>query len=191
LQVRLEEALKMDFKEFIDCWVKFCEEAEQKGLGKQEKQMLKGDEFERLSESILKMNIDKRYKVLPQRQIKGFRNRFDFVVIGKKTRESSVLDPAAVVAVIEVKSHGFFGGYKKVDKLKELIVELKSQIPKIIFMYITFRETNRYDEEIRFRLGGLIKHYYRLADSGDGQQIEPKGYFPENWDRMIADLKRI
>lgn len=177
----------MEFDDFIRRWVDFCIEVEDKGLNK----FAKGKKFEEIFLSIIKDNVKGNYKVLFQQQVLGFKYRFDFVIVNGEIDKTLPLDPQKVLAVIEVKSHGFYG-YKEIDKLKNQIIELKHQNPEIKYMYITYRETNTYDREIREKLGGeLIEHYYRLTDSGDGIQLYPDRVFPRAWDRFIKDLRNI
>jgi hypothetical protein len=56
---------------------------------------------------------------------------------------------------------------------------------------VTFRETNTYDRKDREIFGKHVKEYYRLSDSGDGVQLPPKAYFPNEWDRLIKDLSEL
>jgi hypothetical protein len=35
------------------------------------------------------------------------------------------------------------------------------------------------------------QNYYMLSDSGDGVQLPPKAYFPNEWDRLIKDLAEL
>jgi len=181
--------LYKDFRNFVDEWVEFCVSLENEGLTKQARGKLKGKRFEEIFLELLRKKIKKEYKILPQATVKGLGYIFDFVIVTKKVKIVNI-NPKDIIAVIEVKSHGIYG-YENINNLKDEILALQNLNPKIRYFYITYRETDTYDNQVRLRLGSLVNCYYRLTDSGDGVQLEPKRIFPEAWDRLLSDLKKL
>lgn len=98
--------------------------------------------------------------------------------------------PSKVLAAFEVKSHGFYG-YKPIHKIKSVFEKVKKAAPEINLFYITFRETDTYDRNVRQIFGDLSSNYYRLSDSVDGVQLPPPRYFPSEWNRLMKDLSKL
>jgi len=179
--------MSLNFKEFRENWVSFCIELDRRKLNKYEKGKIKGKKFEEEFYKILSSFVPKSYRIAYQKKIKDIDYKFDFLFIKSDAPDFYDIDPSKVLAVFEVKSHGFYG-YKDIHKIKSVFESVRKIGLEIKLFYITFRETDTYDKKVRAILGNLGSNYYRLSDSGDGVQMPPPRYFPNEWDRLIEDL---
>jgi len=171
------------FEEFCNGWVKICIEsrsAEEKGI-----------KFEGyFLEKVLIPFIPKVHRVVKQGKIKDVDYKFDFLVVMSNTTEYYGVPPQDVLAAFEVKSHGFYS-QPNIERVKLTFETIKKAYSKINLFYVTFRETNYYDRKARSILKKSPKWYYRLSDSGDGVQLPPKNYFPNEWNRLIGNLSAL
>ena len=170
----------ISFEEFCNGWVKICLEsrsAEEKGI-----------KFEAyFLDKVMIPVIPDGHKVIKQGKIKGVDYKFDFLVVKANALDYFGVSPQDVVSAFEVKSHGFYS-QQNIERVKRTFETVEKSCPKIKLFYVTFRETNYYDRKARSIFGKSPKWYYRLSDSGDGVQLPPKSYFPNEWDRLVGSL---
>lgn len=170
----------ISFEEFCDGWVKIClqsRSAEEKGI--------KFEEY--FLEKALLPFIPKGYRIVKQSKIKGIDYKFDFLIVRSNATEYYGIVPQDVLAAFEVKSHGFYS-QPNIERVKFTFETIERAYPQIKLFYVTFRETNYYDRKARSIFEDDIGWYYRLSDSGDGVQLPPKSYFPNEWSRLTANL---
>jgi hypothetical protein len=177
------------FEKFRDGWVK--EYLKLRNEGANSRQI--GHAFERhfLIEA-LRPFIPEGYIPLRDERTDGVKIRgtsvdykFDLLVVKRNAVNLRGVAASNVLAAFELKSRGFFG-----DQRQEIVknaLEVEKTFPDISFFYVTFREREDYDAEVRRIFGNIGKRYYRLAESGDGSMPPPK-YFQEEWKRLIEDL---
>lgn len=143
--------------------------------------------------------IPKGYRTERKKRIKGIEYEFDFLILKRNaseyyvtisSRRAIAFSPSDVLAALEVKSHGFFN-HERIETVKSAFKNLQKTFPQIKPFYVTFRETNYYDKEARNSFESNATWYYRLSDSGDGVQLPPKSYFPNEWNRLMEDLKAL
>jgi hypothetical protein len=181
----------ISFKEFCDRWVDFCIQLERKMLGKYAKGKIKGVEFEKFFfENVLSSFASKDQRFLHQMRIRGINYKFDFLLVNRDASDIFDIEQSQVLAAFEVKAHGFYS-YKAIEHVKSILESVERANPQIRLFYITFRETNTYDRKVREVFGNLAQRYYRLSDSGDGIQLPPRRYFPNEWDKLIENLKLL
>jgi hypothetical protein len=179
------------FKEFRDGWVDFCIKINKEGLSKGERGKGIGAEFEKyFFENVLSSLKIQGQKLVSQRKIRGINYKWDFLLVNENGSDMFEIDSSKVLAVFEVKAHGGYG-YKSVYHLRDVFDSVEKANPQIKIFYVTFRETDTYDRKDREIFGKHVKEYYRLSDSGDGVQLPPKAYFPNEWDRLIKDLSEL
>jgi hypothetical protein len=180
-----------DFDKFSEDWINFCRALGAQATGtNREKAKFKGFEFEKRMKEVLVNFVPKGFHLVCQKKIDRIGYMFDFVIVKDKSKERGDLIPNDVIAVFEVKAHGFYS-YESIGKIRELIEQVQKSNSKIRMFYITYRETNTYDKKVREIFKELVSSYYRLSDSGDGVQIEPRRTFKEEWERLMVDLKTL
>jgi hypothetical protein len=180
----------MNFKEFCNNWVNFCIELDKRESDKYKKGKIKGKRFEEKFYKILSEYVPKSYRIAYQKKIKGVDYKFDFLFIKSDVPDFYDIDPSKVLAVFEVKAHGIYG-YDAIRHVKSIFEDVKRTNPQIKLFYVTFKETNTYDRKVREIFGNLVQHYYRLSDSGDGLQMPPPRYFPNEWNRLMKNLSAL
>jgi len=171
--------MTVTFQEFYDGWneIALSSTAEEKG-----------PKFERyFLENVIIPIIPKGYRTVRHCKIRGIDYNFDFLIVKPKAIEYRGIGPEDVLIAFEVKSHGFFS-QANIETVKYAFETTQKAYPHIKLFYVTFRETNYYDNKARIIFGKDPKWYYRLSDSGDGIQIPPKSYFPNEWVRLEKDL---
>jgi hypothetical protein len=176
-----EEANSLiSFEEFHDGWVKICRQsrsAEEKGI-----------KFEGyFLENALIPIIPKGYKTAKQAKIRSVDYKFDFLIVKSGATDYNGFAPQDVLAAFEVKSHGFYS-QPNIERVKLTFETVGKAYPQIKLFYVTFRETNYYDKKARSIFGNEARWYYRLSDSGDGVQLPPKSYFPDEWTKLMTNL---
>jgi hypothetical protein len=161
------------------------------GLSKGERGKGIGAEFEKyFFENVLSSLKTQGQKLVSQKKIRGINYKWDFLLVEQNVSDMFDMDPSRVLAAFEVKAHGAYG-YKSVYHLREVLDSVEKANPNIKLFYVTFRETDTYDRKDREIFGKHVQKYYRLSDSGDGVQLPPKAYFPNEWDRLIKDLAKL
>lgn len=179
------------FKEFRDGWVDFCIRTNKEGLSKGERGSGIGKEFEKyFFENVLSSLKVQGYKLVSQSRIIGVNYKWDFLLVQSNVLGGFDVDPSKVLAVFEVKAHGAYG-YEAVRHLRDTFDRVEKVNPQINIFYVTFRETDTYDRKSREIYGKHVQQYYRLSDSGDGVQLPPKGYFQNEWDKLIKNLSDL
>jgi hypothetical protein len=179
------------FTEFCDGWVDFCIKINREGLDKGQRGKGIGAEFEKyFFENVLSSLKIQGQKFVSQRKIQGINYKWDFLLVDQNASDMFDMDASEILAVFEVKAHGAYG-YKSVYHLRDVFDSVEKANPKIKLFYVTFRETDTYDRKDREIFGRHVQKYYRLSDSGDGVQLPPKTYFPDEWDRLIKDLSEL
>lgn len=178
------------FKNFCNEWVNYCITLNDKGVSESEKSELKCKKFEEMFYNFLNLFLPSGCKLVYQKYIRGIDYNFDFLFVKMHTNDFDEVDPLDVKAAFEVKSHGFFS-YEDIAKIKMVLEKVNDLNPNIKLFYITFRETNTYNNKVHEIFSTFSKNYYRLSDSGDGVQLPPKKYFPEEWNKLISDLIKI
>jgi hypothetical protein len=121
-------------------------------------------------------------------KVRGNDYKFDLLLVKKDTLDYDNCVPSDVLAAFEVKSRGFYGD-KQQERVKYAL-EVENRFPHISLFYVAFREREDYDADVRRIFGNVVKRYYRLADSGNGEMPPPK-CFPEEWKRLIHDLSAL
>lgn len=179
------------FKEFRNRWVDFCKRINKEGLSKGERSKGIGAEFEKyFFENVLSSLKIQGQKLVSQRKIRGINYKWDFLLVNENSSDMFEIDPSKALAVFEVKAHGGYG-YKSVYHLRDVFDSVERANPQIKIFYVTFRETDTYDRKDREIFGKHVQEYYRLSDDGDGVQLPPKAYFPNEWDRLVKDLSEL
>jgi len=182
--------MALNFKEFCNNWVKFCIELERRKLKKYEKGKIKGKKFEEEFYKILLEYMPKGYRIAYQKKIRDVDYKFDFLFIKSDAPDFYDINPSKVLAAFEVKAHGFYS-YKAIENVKSVLESVRKIRPEIKLFYITFRETDTYDEKVRAIFGKFEPNYYRLSDSGDGVKMPPPRYFSNEWNRLMKDLSAL
>lgn len=173
----------IDFEKFCDGWIKICLELRSAGD--------KGIKFEQyFLDKVLIPLLPKGYRIAKQSKIKSIDYKFDFLVVKSAATEYYGFTPKDVLAAIEVKSHGFYN-QPNIERIKFTFETIENVYPEIKLFYVTFRETNYYDKKARRIFGNDKRWYYRLSDSGDGVQLPPKSYFPDEWERLTKNLTTL
>lgn len=174
--------MTLTFEDFCSGWNDIClrSSAEEKG-----------PKFEGyFLENVMLPYIPKGYRTVKHAKIRGIDYNFDFLIVKFNALEYRGILPQDVLAAFEVKSHGFFD-QPNIERVKFAFETLQKAYPQIKLFYVTYRETNYYDKKARNFFGNNAKWYYRLSDSGDGVQIPPKSYFPNEWVRLLEDLTSL
>ncbi|MEM2129610.1 MAG: hypothetical protein QXZ70_03320 [Candidatus Bathyarchaeia archaeon] len=182
--------MSTNFKDFCEDWIYICERLDREQSDKYKRAREKGKEFKEIFSELLSHFVPNGYKILRQKKVEGVDHKFNFLFVKTSASEYGDLKPSNVMAVVDAKSHGFFG-YSAIYEMKSTFETVKRKYPHIKLFYVTFRETDTYDEKFREVFGQMSQHYYRLSDSGDGVQMPPKRYFPNEWDRLIRDLSSL
>ena len=174
--------LTLGFEEFCNGWNDIClkSSVEEKGA--------KFEEY--FLENVMLPFIPKGYRTVKQSKIRGIDYKFDFLIVRKNAFEYFGVAPQDVLAAFEVKSHGFYS-QPNIERVKFTFETVQKAYPQIKLFYVTYRETNYYDRKARLFFGNKVRWYYRLSDSGDGVQIPPKSYFPNEWKRLIENLSTL
>lgn len=173
------------FEAFCNNWINSC-----KNL-KNESNYIKGSEFEKEFCNILLAFVPLGYKIVYQKKIKGINYKFDFIIIKSECLEYFYdIEFSMVLAAFEVKSHGFFKR-DDIQKTKNAFQDVNNLNKNIKLFYVTFREANNKDKIVNEIFNEHSLNYYRLSDTGDGVQLPPKKYFPEEWNRLMNDLKSL
>lgn len=181
----------ISFNEFCRGWINFLSDLNKKGLSKFEKAKIIGAEFEKYcNDNLLHPLENENQKLLPQVRIKGINYIWDFLLVKQKASEEFDIGPLDVIAAFEVKYRGIYS-YDAVEKLKEIFERVEKVDSRIRVFYVTFRETNTYDRKDREIFGKQVQKYYRLSDSGDGVQLPPRAYFPNEWNRLTKNLLEL
>lgn len=179
------------FYNFRENWVKFCKVLDKKELDLFKRNKIQGKKFEEKCYHILKELIPTGYRIVYQKKIKGINYKFDFLLIKSDCLEFFYdIKPSEVLAAFEVKAHGFYS-YKSILRMKDAFKAVKGLNRSVKLFYITFKETNNYDNKVNEILSDFSKHNYRLSDSGNGKQLVPEKYFSKVWDKLINDLKSL
>lgn len=160
-------------------------------MSKYAKGKIKGVEFEKyFFENVLSAIKIEDKRFLYQRRVREINYKFDFLLVNQNASEIYDVEPSQTLAVFEVKAHGIYG-YKTIEHLKDILDSVETANPQINLFYVTLRETDTYDRKVREILRNHTRRYYRLSDSGDGVQLPPKSYFPNEWNRLMEDLKLL
>lgn len=174
--------MTLDFEEFCNGWNDIClkSSAEEKGARFEE----------HFLENVMLPFISKGYRIVKQSKIRGIDYKFDFLIVRQNAIEYFGVAPQDVLAVFEVKSHGFYS-QPNIERVKFTFEIVQKAYPQIKLFYVTYRETNYYDQKARSFFGNKARWYYRLSNSGNGVQIPPKSYFPNEWKRLIKNLSTL
>jgi hypothetical protein len=160
---------------------------------------LRGDAWARLVAYYIQKRLNLTLKVVgPNVYIDGFPTEFDLLVVRQSAEPqqfTAAYLPQGVVAAIEVKEHGVFGGrqHLRIDlgKMKAKFDAVATQFSHISCVYLTMKEVSQpkraqsinYLEETRKGLA-----YYQvfcLQDSRTGTII------PGEWERFVQLLERL
>lgn len=184
------EQLTMSFREFCESWVETCLSLEREQPDKYTRARMRGIAFKELFRELLSSFELEGYKILEKKKIIGIDHKFNFLFAKVSASDVGDIEPSDVLAVLEAKSHGFFG-YAPIHEMKSVFEAVKRSNPQTKLFYVTFRETGTHDDKFKEIFANRSQNYYRLSDSGDGMQIPPKRYFPGEWDRLLKDLNSI
>ena len=184
--------MTLDFEEFCNRWINLYLELRDKGASTREI----GARFEEhFRENVLLQFVPGGYRIArnPKRrgiEISGNGYEFDFLIVKRGAVEFDGVVPSDVLAAFEVRSHGFYDDAKK-KRMEYALKDIEKKFPHIKLFYVTFRENASHEENLKEIFGNLVRYYYRLSDSGDGVQIPPKRYLPNEWKRLIEDLSKL
>lgn len=181
--------MSLTFENFCENWIQTYRLTEKEQPNKYERAKERGRAFKELFLELLTSYVPKDYKIFAQMKIEDVDHKFNFV-IGKPSSSESVYEKSDILAVIEAKSHGFFG-YAPIHQMKSVFEDVKQKYPSAKIFYVTFRETNTYDLKFKDIFGRFSQDYYRLSDSGDGVQVRPRYFFPSEWDRLTRNLSSL